>query len=110
MRSLLKPWHLLDYAVNELVLVSAREERDLGRSMESFLRSLKTRIGIDLCIGIGRTCRQLQQVPLSFNDARAARLSTLQHTSLYDNQRIGAFSEVGAELPDLFAQRISKRQ
>lgn len=125
-----KPWYLLDYAVNELVLLTACEERELGTHLDSVLPVLKRKIGADLCIGISRTCADLQEVPRAYGDARAAtrlsflygsqqvfysrdiddgdsraaRLSALQHTSLYDNLRIGAFSEVVDELPTLVAQ------
>ena len=130
LESFRRPWYLLDYAANELVLICGCEDWELGGQLESMLPALVTAIGAQLCIGIGRSCRQLQQVPVSYSDARAAarlrfrygsqkifysrdinngdsraaRLSALQHTSLYDDLRIGNFAAVVEGLPQLFTQ------
>ncbi len=130
LESFQSPWYLLDYAADELVLIAGCEDWELGSRLESILPALVSAIGAELCIGIGRSCRQLQQVPVSYSDARAAarlrflygtqkifysrdinnadsraaRLSALQHTSLYDDLRIANFAGVVEGLPQLFAQ------
>ncbi|TVQ40406.1 MAG: response regulator [Spirochaetaceae bacterium] len=125
-----KPWYLVNYAADQLVLIAACEDWELGDLLQSILQSLVTTLGTQLCVGIGRSCTRLEHSAVSYRDAEAAvrlrflyganrvfysrdiaddnsgaaRLTALQHTSLYDDLRIGAFAEVIGGLPELFAQ------